>query len=336
MQMRRIRGLALVIAASFLWDVHGAIAESPLFLKKGDPAPDFELSRVDGGTIRLSALRGKVVVLYFWGTWCPPCLKQMTTLQTLYASLDRSDLEILAIAVPRKGEQGMKPILPKVSVRYPMLYDTSYPDIASRLYRCDEGSAPNIFVIDRKGRVLDEYHRYDHDFSLPATITDFKQLVRRSALHFAARSANRKLVARLLDEGEGVNQVDDWDITPLYLAAKEGHQDVVALLLERGAAVNQADDRGMTPLYVAVKEGHRGVVALLLERGAAVNQADKDGKTSLHQAAYSGQREMVELLLTYGADKRVQMTLPSSGTQLRPVDFARVKRHEALIPLLEP
>jgi thiol-disulfide isomerase/thioredoxin len=66
----------------------------------GDPMPDLQLTRLDGrGDIRLGALRGKVVLLDIWASWCAPCKEEMPMLDEMAARLHRRGVEIIAVSV---------------------------------------------------------------------------------------------------------------------------------------------------------------------------------------------------------------------------------------------
>jgi peroxiredoxin len=62
------------------------------------PAPDFEVVRQDGSRVRLSSLRGKVVFVNFWATWCPPCREEMPDLEKLAESLSKVPFELVAVS----------------------------------------------------------------------------------------------------------------------------------------------------------------------------------------------------------------------------------------------
>jgi len=63
----------------------------------GSPAPDFQLTDLQGKTQRLSQYRGKVVLLNFWATWCKPCIKEMPAMQNAYDDLREQGFTVLAI-----------------------------------------------------------------------------------------------------------------------------------------------------------------------------------------------------------------------------------------------
>ena len=66
-------------------------------LRKGDPAPDFTLKDLEGKTWTLSELKGQVVFINFWATWCPPCLKELPSMQQLYTILPKEKFKMLAV-----------------------------------------------------------------------------------------------------------------------------------------------------------------------------------------------------------------------------------------------
>jgi cytochrome c biogenesis protein CcmG/thiol:disulfide interchange protein DsbE len=87
-----LRGIvaALLLAAA----AAPAMATEP---RVGQPAPDFQLTLVDGSHVRLSDLRGQVVVLNFWATWCVPCRTELPTLDRYFRIVQRHGLKVFAI-----------------------------------------------------------------------------------------------------------------------------------------------------------------------------------------------------------------------------------------------
>lgn len=123
----------------------------------GSVAPDFELPLLDGGTIRLSDLRGKVVFLNFWATWCAPCLVEMPDMDRLNNMLDHPDFVMLSVSVDEGGEEVVRSVLEQYSWSFPVLLDASG---GSRRLSSRTGKAygitgvPETFVIDRGGYIV--------------------------------------------------------------------------------------------------------------------------------------------------------------------------------------
>lgn len=74
---------------------------------KGKPAPDFELTTLDGGTVKLSDQKGKVVLLDFWATWCPPCVAALPHVQKVATDKELAEKGLVVWAV-NAGEQKAK------------------------------------------------------------------------------------------------------------------------------------------------------------------------------------------------------------------------------------
>lgn len=117
---------------------------------RGKTAPDFLLNDLAGKPFRLSDYRGKIMLLNFWATWCPPCREEMKSLDSLYKRYKTYNLIILAVSLdrtPEKARQFIKEIAPS----FPVLYD--YNARVSQKYNVF--SIPTTFLIDKKGRIVD-------------------------------------------------------------------------------------------------------------------------------------------------------------------------------------
>ena len=95
-------GAVLLLVGSITWTATSAGSLHPVaqrgVVKPGEPAPNFQLRDMNGQVVSLSDLRGKVVLLNFWATWCGPCRIEMPAMERLYRTFDRKDFEILAVA----------------------------------------------------------------------------------------------------------------------------------------------------------------------------------------------------------------------------------------------
>lgn len=118
----------------------------------GKPAPDFTLLDMQGQQVSLSQFRGKVVILNFWATWCPPCRQEMPSMERLYRDFKEKDMVILAVNVDENGKQAVREFLQKMPYSFPILLDSK--NIAQNSYGVFR--LPESFVIDRNGVVIEK------------------------------------------------------------------------------------------------------------------------------------------------------------------------------------
>lgn len=120
-------------------------------------ATDFYLRDLNGKLVRLSDFQGKVVVLNFWATWCPPCRKEMPSMQQLYQAHKDKGLEVVAVSVDTTSSQEVRAFIEELGLTFPVLHDRD--SLVSRLY--SNPGVPSSYVIDPQGkvvyRVLGEY-----------------------------------------------------------------------------------------------------------------------------------------------------------------------------------
>jgi peroxiredoxin len=89
----------------------------------GNPAPAFELKSLDGRTVRLSDLQGRVVLLNFWSTRCAPCTAEMPSLNRLYASLRKSGLNVCAISIDA-SDRPVRELIQEKGITFTILMDS--------------------------------------------------------------------------------------------------------------------------------------------------------------------------------------------------------------------
>lgn len=162
--------LLALVAAIIFWPVEasakGAVQqpqdiESTTLIHAGDVAPDFTVEMLDGKKVALSSLRGKVVLVNFWATWCPPCRQEMSHLQE--GVIDRfagSDLVVLPISRGEKRETVEK-FIEKMGYTFAVGLDSDqsiYSKYASNY-------VPRSVVINREGEVVYVAVGYDEQIA---------------------------------------------------------------------------------------------------------------------------------------------------------------------------
>jgi len=115
----------------------------------GNLAPDFQLKRLAGGNLKLSSLRGKIVILDFWDTWCPPCRRALPHLQELSQTY-AGDLVVVGVAMGRDGEAKVRSYIKENGLTFEFVL----ADAPQYQVMRDFGgirSIPTTFLLDRDG-----------------------------------------------------------------------------------------------------------------------------------------------------------------------------------------
>jgi len=165
--MRMIRSLAAAATAVVL----ATMALTPAFAAAPPVnalAPDFTLRGSDGRNVRLDELRGQVVLVNFWATWCGPCREEMPRLETLYEKYRKSGFVLLGVNVDDDPHVALATAA-KLNVNFPVLLDTDKK--VSKLY--DLNTMPSTVVIDRDGKM-----RFLHRGYRAGTEADYEQQIR--------------------------------------------------------------------------------------------------------------------------------------------------------------
>ena len=116
--MKKITLLILAVCLALLITACG---ESPV-ASVGKPAPDFDTVDLKGNVWSLSKLKGQVVFLNFWATWCPPCRDEMPSMERLYATLPKEKFDMIAL-FHKDDPAAVKNIVTKLSITFPILSD---------------------------------------------------------------------------------------------------------------------------------------------------------------------------------------------------------------------
>lgn len=121
-------------------------APAPTNQAIGKPAPDFVLKDTKGKSWRLSELKGKVVFVNFWATWCPPCRSEMPSMQELVQTLPAKDFQMLAILSNDQAEVAER-FAAGIGFSAPILLDPE--NLAARAYGIT--GVPETYIVDRQG-----------------------------------------------------------------------------------------------------------------------------------------------------------------------------------------
>jgi peroxiredoxin len=119
---------------------------------RGEAAPGFDLPRLSGGRLQLASLRGQVVLVNFWATWCAPCVAEMPSLQKLHEALGAHGLAVVGISIDEeRGE--LERFVRDHGLTFPVLHDASGA-VASAW---GVQGYPETFVLDAAGGLREHY-----------------------------------------------------------------------------------------------------------------------------------------------------------------------------------
>ena len=131
--------------------LEGVFASNFTLLDRPVPAPLETFQDLQGNPTRLADFTGRVVVLNFWATWCPPCLREMPSLDRLQAALGAEGLTVLAVSLDRRGKEVVLPFLNKNDLaRLAVFLDPE--GILSRAFGVQ--GLPTTYLIDAENRII--------------------------------------------------------------------------------------------------------------------------------------------------------------------------------------
>jgi cytochrome c biogenesis protein CcmG/thiol:disulfide interchange protein DsbE len=115
------------------------------------PAPDFTLQTLDGREVILSKLKGKVVLLDFWATWCGPCRESIPHLIDLYKTYQENGLEVIGMNVDRGDTNAVKRFVNSMNIPYSIIFT---PEEVSRNFAIS--GLPTAVLIDKQGKIREK------------------------------------------------------------------------------------------------------------------------------------------------------------------------------------
>lgn len=149
-----LAGLLLLAATDLLADdgppLQGEFRDFTL-LDPPVPAPEARFFDGQELPVSLADFRGRVVLLNFWATWCPPCVYEMPTLDSLQGALGAEGLKVVAVSVDREGLDIVKPFLRDLAVQHLETYLDPLSRLASEI---GVSALPSSYLIDTEGRIV--------------------------------------------------------------------------------------------------------------------------------------------------------------------------------------
>jgi cytochrome c biogenesis protein CcmG, thiol:disulfide interchange protein DsbE len=146
---RILQGGIVLLVAGLIAVIYSTIHER--IVNVGDSAPAFAITASNGKTITAADFGGKVLVLNFWATWCPPCVDEMPSLNELAKRFEGKGLVVLAVSED-KDENAYRQFLNRLRISFPTARD---PDQKAKQ---DYGTVqiPETYIINAQGKVVDK------------------------------------------------------------------------------------------------------------------------------------------------------------------------------------
>jgi thiol-disulfide isomerase/thioredoxin len=158
--VRPVVRLAAALATTCLVATAAAAAEPPKFAGlSGDFSPIAPPEQIAtptfqdkmGQPVNLDSFKGKVVVLNFWATWCPPCIAEMPALDKLQSELGGADFAVVAVSTDRQGIKKSAPFYRRAGIKSLALYNDKRGDLLEAFHG---KSLPITVLLDREGRII--------------------------------------------------------------------------------------------------------------------------------------------------------------------------------------
>jgi cytochrome c biogenesis protein CcmG/thiol:disulfide interchange protein DsbE len=169
--MARSRGLRIALVTAAV-GVAAVLGLGVLHRRTPALAPDFAVPDLSGQAVRLSALRGNVVLLNLWTTWCPPCREEMPSMERLFRRLRDRGFVLLAVSQDESGKAAVDPFVRDLGLTFPVLVDPEH-QVGDRF---QVWGYPESFLIDREGRVVERVIG-PRDWDAPAQVEAVEALL---------------------------------------------------------------------------------------------------------------------------------------------------------------
>jgi cytochrome c biogenesis protein CcmG, thiol:disulfide interchange protein DsbE len=142
MDSKKQLGLALALALASLWAIEAKAVGD------GTVAPEIALKDLSGKPVKLAELKGKVVLVDFWASWCAPCREELPVLDALYKKYKDKGLVIIGVGLDRDADKLTK-FLRGVSLSFPVVHDPA----GAVANKYEPPKMPSSYVIDKRGLI---------------------------------------------------------------------------------------------------------------------------------------------------------------------------------------
>ncbi len=135
--------------------------------RKSDPgqAADFTLQDLSGKSVKLSDYKGKVILIDFWATWCPPCVASIPGIEKIHKGYKDKGLVVLAVSLDDGGWDSVKSFVAEKGISYPVLKGTE--EVSSQY---QVRTIPMLLIVGKDGRITKRYLGYGNEEDLEQDI----------------------------------------------------------------------------------------------------------------------------------------------------------------------
>jgi len=138
--------------------VMSAVAQNKTATLEGKAAPSFKMKTTDGKSVTNASLKGKVVLLDFWATWCGPCKKASPTMQRLHNSLNSKGLTVIGVNVMEETAGSAAAKKYKADHKYGFTFTYDADDVATKM---KISGVPQFVLMNRKGVIVETWEGFD-------------------------------------------------------------------------------------------------------------------------------------------------------------------------------
>jgi len=142
-------GLIVVLTGALVWVVSGTLEQR--VINAGDLAPDFKITTASGKTVTRSDFGGKILVLNFWASWCPPCVEEVPSLEAFHKLMAPQGVVVLAVSIDA-NEKLYNQFLNRFKVTFPTARDPE----ANISGSYGTFQIPETYIIDNTGKVREK------------------------------------------------------------------------------------------------------------------------------------------------------------------------------------